>query len=455
MVNPNLDFNKLSTPIKSVAAYPDVPSQCARFADRGWSKVHAQSLWSAWNDDRFLSANDRRKLDEVEPFDEWEEFCLFASHYLILHAANYGGKGLWPCSADSSPETLSIEATTSYKPLAGHHGLRRFGAAMIASDTLGRTSILNCMGLGPTTRLPSYDIYKHDGSGGDIKFKPTGPSGRMCHSMTDLGARGTLCVGGRNSPSRAKSDCWLLNKSSHQWERTRDLPVPLYRHAVCRLSGSAVALLIGGKSGAGTVSSAVMIFDPDKGWTTCEVRGSLTPRPVFGAMLTCSGSQREGAPTFHGFLIGGASDGVIQSQVLAWDLVLGDREVGRPFHESISTSLTGQTPSITFKPAETDEASSALLSRFGATCIQQEDCLVVLGGVGHDGVIPQTQEILLCSTVGSKIQVVGSIPLLDATEGQVIPRPLIVGSSVVSPQDGQIVILGGGATCFSMGSFCM
>lgn len=328
MVNSSLDFNKLSTPIKSVAAYPDVPTQCARFASRGWSNVQAQSLWSAWNNDRFLSADDRRKLDEAEPFDEWEEFCLFASHYVILHAANHGSMGMGPCSVDSSPETLNIEATTSYKPLAGHHGLRRFGAAMIASDNLGRTSIFNCMGLGPTTRLPSYDIYKLPGSGGKIRLNATGPSSRMCHTMTDLGTYGTLLAGGRNSPSRAKNDCWLFSKNSHQWERIQDLPVPLYRHAVCRLSGSAVALLIGGKSGATAVSSAVMVFDPDKGWMTCQVNGSLTPRPVFGAMLTCSGREQEGMPTFHGFLIGGISDGVIQNQILAWDLVLSDHEVG-------------------------------------------------------------------------------------------------------------------------------
>lgn len=344
LIQDGLDFNKLSTPIKSVAAYPDVPTQCARFAGRGWSNVQAQSLWSAWNDDRFLSIDDRRKLDEVEPFDEWEEFCLFASHYLLLHATNYGKQGVNPGSADGCPKTRRTEATTTYKPLAGHHGLRRFGAAMIASDTLGRASILNCMGLGPTTRLPSYDIYQPHGSGGDIRVKPTGPSSRMCHSLTDLGTRGTLLVGGRNSPSRPKDDCWLFSSGSHQWERTRDLPIPLYRHAVCRLSGSAMALLIGGKSGVTTVSSAAMLFDPDKGWVACKVQGPVTPRPVFGAMLTCSGREQDGMPIFHGFLIGGVSDGVIQNQILAWDLVLSDREVGGTCHRSTATPLTRTGP---------------------------------------------------------------------------------------------------------------
>lgn len=323
-----LDFNKLSTPIKSVTTYPDVPTQCARFAGRGWPGVQAQSLWSAWNDDHFLSADDRQKLDEVEPFDEWEEFCLFASHYLILHATNYSREGVSPCLADSSSGTLGTEFPTTFTPLVGQHGLRRFGAAMLASDALGRTSILNCLGLGQTTRLPSYDIYKLHGSGSDIKMRPEGPSSRMCHSLTDLGTHSTLLVGGRNSPSRAKNDCWLFKKDSHQWKRTQDLPIPLYRHAVCRLLDSSVALLVGGKSGAASVSSEAMIFNPDKGWLRCEVLGPLTPVPVFGAALTCSEREQKDSPTFHGFLIGGISGGVIQNRVLAWTLAFHDDKVG-------------------------------------------------------------------------------------------------------------------------------
>lgn len=430
-------FNKLSAPIKSVAAYPDLSAQRARFAARGWSQVRAQSLWSAWNSEHFLSADDRRKLDEIEPFDEWEEFCLFASHYLILHATNYGKQDVATFKAADSPEIPGLRATITYRPLTGHHGLRRFGAALIASDRLGRRSILNCMGLGPTTRLPSYDIYKLHGHGGGVAANSTGPSSRMCHSMTDLGTHGILSVGGRNSPSRAKNDCWLFRKDSHRWERTRVLPVPLYRHSICRLLDSAVALLVGGKQDAATISSEIMVFDPDKGWVVCVIHGSVTPQPVFGAMLTCCAREEDGKPIFHGFLMGGISDGIIQTQMLAWTLVLSDDEA----------------PCITFAPAEVDAASTALLSRFGSSCIQHEDFLVVLGGVGRDGIIPRNHEVLLCSVTGSGLRVVGAGPIPDGEQGHEVPRPLLVGSSIVSPQDGQIVIVGGGATCFSMGSF--
>jgi tRNA wybutosine-synthesizing protein 4 len=77
-----------------------------------------------------------------------------------------------------------------------------------------------------------------------------------------------------------------------------------------------------------------------------------------------------------------------------------------------------------------------------------------MGGVGRQGVIPQKHEVLLCSVMGSKIRVIGASPIPDGERGQEVPRPLLVGSSIVSLHNGQIVILGGGATCFSMGSFC-
>lgn len=101
-----------------------------------------------------------------------------------------------------------------------------------------------------------------------------------------------------------------------------------------------------------------------------------------------------------------------------------------------------------------DEASTSLLSRFGSSCIQHKDFLVVLGGIGRDGVIPRNHEVLLCSVMGSKIRVVGAGPVPEGEQGREVPRPLLVGSSIVSPQDGEIVIMSGGATCFSMGSFC-
>lgn len=322
-------FEKLSTPIKSVKTYPTIQHQHSRFMSRGWPNIKLQSLWSAWSDGHFLSPEDRRRLDQVEAFDEWEEFALFASHYLLLHARNYGEETA--AFSEEPPTHLvpSTEARTTHKPLTGQHGLRRFGAAMVINDAFGRQSIMNILGLGSTTRLPSYDIYKPEGSSWDIDVKPEGPSSRMCHTLTDVG-HGTLMVGGRMSPSRAMVDCWLFRKDSRQWEKTWDLPVPLYRHSACRLADSRAALVIGGKSNATDASDAVLVYHPDRGWLKCSVQGLVQPSPVFGALLVCSGREQQDPPTFVGFFVGGMSDdGVIQTRILAWRLELHDDQVSQ------------------------------------------------------------------------------------------------------------------------------
>ncbi|RYP57123.1 hypothetical protein DL769_009673 [Monosporascus sp. CRB-8-3] len=79
-------FEKLKTPLKSVSTYPDLEAQRNRFYRLGWAYTDVESLWQAWSNNQWLSPDERKMLDRIEPFDEWEEFALFASHYCILIA---------------------------------------------------------------------------------------------------------------------------------------------------------------------------------------------------------------------------------------------------------------------------------------------------------------------------------------------------------------------------------
>lgn len=80
--------------------------------------------------------------------------------------------------------------------------------------------------------------------------------------------------------------------------------------------------------------------------------------------------------------------------------------------------------------------------------------MVILGGVGCHGVVPKEDEILVCTFENAELRVSGRVTMHSTGENTNIPRPLIVGSSVAYLHTGQIIILGGGATCFSMGTFC-
>lgn len=76
-------FEKHLSTLKSIHTYPLLSDQILRFKALGWARIEAQSLWDLWNSD----AIPRQSLSSIEQFDEWEEFVLFASHYLILVAS--------------------------------------------------------------------------------------------------------------------------------------------------------------------------------------------------------------------------------------------------------------------------------------------------------------------------------------------------------------------------------
>ncbi|KAJ3957044.1 tRNA methyltransferase ppm2 [Colletotrichum tropicale] len=128
-------FNKLNTPIKSVYRYPSVASQEARFETLGWSAAESWTLWEAWADDLFMTSEERRALDVVEPFDEWEEFALFASHYVVILASTFGsdhGRHISQKPGDSTIPSYQTHMNLSkYEANRGH---RRFGAAMLVEN---------------------------------------------------------------------------------------------------------------------------------------------------------------------------------------------------------------------------------------------------------------------------------------------------------------------------------
>jgi tRNA wybutosine-synthesizing protein 4 len=79
-------FDKLQTPLKAVQKYPTTTDQCERFKNFGWPIVSVCNLWELWGSSDFASISERKELDKIEPFDEWEEFALFGCHYFLLIA---------------------------------------------------------------------------------------------------------------------------------------------------------------------------------------------------------------------------------------------------------------------------------------------------------------------------------------------------------------------------------
>ncbi|KAH7173650.1 leucine carboxyl methyltransferase 2 [Fusarium flagelliforme] len=422
-------FDKLNTSLKSVNQYPTIESQRSRFEKRGWASVDVWDLWEAWNSQVFLNSSERAALDDVEPFDEWEEFILFARHYIVLHATSYqrSEKGAGQNMRASSPDTHVKANTIATKSLGAPK--RRFGAALAASNPEGGKYLVHALGMGSNARLDSCDVYSLQESNPPFEMSPNGPSARTCHTTTDLGQGDFLLVGGRASPSKALIDCWILKKNSNSWEKTFELPVPLFRHSAVQLPGSSLVLVLGGKTGPSQISSDYFVFHPVRGWLKCLVSG-LVPNSTFGAFSVASTKLLGKPGHFEGLLAGGiAGDGKISSQAYFW-----------------TVNTTTDEPHIHFEPLPNYDQHSWALSIFGAQTANIESLTLVCGGVGQD---PSAQgQSMACLAMNDKSL---EAYLVDLGE-KVGQLPFMVGSAAVS-YNAQLIVVGGGATCFSMGTF--
>lgn len=443
-------FEKLKTPLKSVFEYPGLEAQNRRFSRLGWPHVEAVSLWQVWTDDKWISASQRRELDLVEPFDEWEEFALFASHYCVVIARNHGfdsvpGGNDHVIVAERLPPPL--RPRLFFDPYSGTRGRRRFGAAMQTRDELGEQVFANTFGLGTNDRLKSCDLYSFGSLAAGMRPHLVGPSRRVCHAIADLGRFGSLLTGGRTSPASALRDCWHFSTEQNKWSPSDDLPLPLYRHGVAQLGRSNMTVLIGGKSNSSTIFTGCLVHRPDSGWMECSISGSVY-QPVFGAILIGFKTHRlinndSECPTlqFEGILAGGLrEDGTLETQILRWSLrVPADNK-----------------PTISFEPIISSTNAESLVCRFGASALLLDgERVAVVGGIQHDGVVSQMNEVLIIDVVSKlRLEVVSCCSLANSDEPPgTTPRPLLVGTAVSLAENSRLLVMGGGATCFSMGTY--
>jgi tRNA wybutosine-synthesizing protein 4 len=211
------------------------------------------------------------------------------------------------------------------RPKSG--GRRRFAASLPIRGSDRRKDLIgNFGGMGLDSRLSSYDVYVSRSSEEPFHHQAPleSPSGRMCHTSTDLGDLGVLLVGGRASPDNALVDCWLFHKWTNTWERVDDLPEPRYRHSTIAIGDS--ALVAGGKSDSRTIHNQFLIWNRRRGWLACVLKilygGKLDDRyPVkFGAVFAIDDMALKKGH-IRGILSGGISqDGLISEDLWLWSL---------------------------------------------------------------------------------------------------------------------------------------
>ncbi|KAF3003637.1 tRNA methyltransferase ppm2 [Curvularia kusanoi] len=434
-------FDKLHASINSVKQYQTLAQQSSRFLDAGWPSLSlARNLWDLWSDDSFTPPSLRKKVDEIEPFDEWEEFALFCAHYSVLVASNTvvgtaapsassANSSVAQLDPDSEPTAISLQAfelptDTAWTP-------RRFTAACALDEDV----VAVHGGQGPQNRLSSISALGRGNAECQIQAEAElQPSARMCHTITSISKASALLVGGRASPAQALADCWLMSQG--KWSAVDDMPTPRYRHSAVSVtmsydvSQSSGVLVFGGKSSNGAVLNDWFLWTPINGWHSIPVDGPRPPARFGAAMSALDAAQP--AQT-RGLLLGGiGACGTVLDDVWEW-------------------SLSGTaTPRLSFRDMTNNVQSSSTgpaHARIGASLMPWGDGMLLIGGVSKLGIVSLADEFMLLtySATGINIQ----HPKIH------LPSywPLLVGAGVSAVSQKEIVVAGGGAVCFSMGSF--
>jgi tRNA wybutosine-synthesizing protein 4 len=318
-------FNKLQTPLGAVEKYPTTYAQHQRFEALGWSNVSARNLWELWSSPDFLSSADRTALDVIEPFDEWEEFALFACHYTLVTADNKSAFTQSRAPEASSAVNLSSQADILYSENPNGHGCRRFAAGLPIRSPAGTGHrVGNFAGMGLNSRLASCDVYSTNETANQPFdfFASSAPSSRVCHTITDLGDAGALLVGGRTSPENALADCWVYHKWPRVWERVEDLPQPRYRHGAVHL-GNGTVLISPGRRDSQNIDSTFLIWNRKIGWKKCSWGADERPHATYGSTFTVftNSDTLRRSVLGCGLIAGGISkDGVVQQDIWEWEL---------------------------------------------------------------------------------------------------------------------------------------
>ncbi|KAL8853249.1 MAG: hypothetical protein Q9221_001860 [Calogaya cf. arnoldii] len=434
-------FINLGTPLRCVQKYPLLRDQQTRFLRAGYHSVKARTLWDLWQDQSALAPDLRLHLNKVEPFDEWEEFALFSSHYFILEAKKSSACPRSPeDQEDPIPKDLALEGQSQVQrsrtiavddktvlnvvsSQTKHR--RKFGAMIpLSEQTIGLHGGIGDKGrLNTTIRYQDRDLEaKRD----TFLDPPIDIEARVCHTITALNHWTFLLAGGRTSPDNALRDCWLC--CSGQWKPVAKLPIPLYRHGATSVAYGTVdagVLIFGGKTTGGIVVNKWFLWRNATGWKeVCLSSGELLPR--FGSTIASISAR-------CGILLGGMTEhGVLCDEVCEWTIGYGE-----------DADVTLQLNCIKGSP---------IAPRFGACLTWSPVGLLIIGGISTS-LIKLEEEILrlskeACGKVNG-FQVLEPIAIRTDFDGH---RPLLIGHAVCASGD-TLLIAGGGAVCFSFGSY--
>ncbi|KAH9520200.1 Leucine carboxyl methyltransferase 2 [Bulinus truncatus] len=201
-------FHSIGSPLKCINAFPSLDSQRKRFLNTGWVWCEAYDMNTFYS--LFVEDKEKRRIESLETFDEYEELNLKYSHYFILTASTvelprslitFGNYQTDKKVIPLQPATSSV-LTFTYVP-EQDQSLRRFGHA---SSLIHKHYAITTGGFGEidgrhqrlaeitVTDMTSFKSYHVLCDTSLIQYS------RMHHTSVSLSNGTTYLFGGRQSP---------------------------------------------------------------------------------------------------------------------------------------------------------------------------------------------------------------------------------------------------------------
>ncbi|XP_030068607.1 tRNA wybutosine-synthesizing protein 4 isoform X2 [Microcaecilia unicolor] len=433
-------FIHLNSKLYALSEYPNHEGQRKRFLYSGWPKCQVINMNEFHFN--FISRSDRRRIETLEPFDEFEEWHLKCSHYFILVASK--GSLIQNSTLSISTGFLVMEppaicGTVSVFLCPGSteiSGLRRYGhcSALFRPDVVISTGGFGEKNgqhgrLGDIHALISYE-GKWRNACVKINESDNGGDERLFHSMTWLSDyERCLILGGRYSPISPASKILCLKFQQLTNEKQHRIEVKVtethlketdcshrWRHSASEVlfSGQTYLFIYGGRS----VRELAL-----KDW------GFLHPEKLLWEKISVEGSTPEGRHSHSACSWNGGA--VIAGGLGAEGLPLG--------------TIFFLKPSISGFCWQAIDTCPPVVPRYSHTAHVHEGKLLLVGGIWiHSQSVPGVSMIDMNTGQTYEYQI-------DTSPLQ-WPLMLHNHSSVLLQDENRLLILGGGGNCFSFGT---
>lgn len=242
-------FQTVGSPLKCINAFPTIQAQKDRFLKLGWTDLEVMDMNEFYNN--LLSCEERDRVENLEMFDEYEEWHLKCAHYMILlgYHSNCGEllKTALP-SKDYTMKWVKEHVGMIHLSAQDQKPLRRFGHA---ASLMGTKQVV-CVGgfgeqAGKHMRVTDIILVDFD----TMETRVVNPNvdnrkvevSRMHATLSYLEDGRLLLIGGRLSPMRLCTQVVAIeiNSGKSSWNVARGKVMNCEKSSLCKNCGNSEA----------------------------------------------------------------------------------------------------------------------------------------------------------------------------------------------------------------------